>query len=226
DIATNTLSYGTTLDGVTHGTFTLTGDNARPTLALVNQMADELHDQAVRDHQHCPELAIPPRSTLLALALVELVRRGSAVDLDSSTPPKAEMELVVHQDHDGTVFDDHGHRVDNANVSLWFCAARLHAVVVNSLGVPVDMGREIRLANRAQRRAIHCRDGGCVFPGCDLPIAWLDIHHAHWWDNGGTTDIANLCGLCRFHHGVAHRNGWHLHMDPNGWVWFQTPTGT
>ena len=52
------------------------------------------------------------------------------------------------------------------------------------------------------------RDGGCIFPGCDCPASWCDAHHVIWWENHGPTDIWNLALLCRYHHGVTHRNGW------------------
>jgi hypothetical protein len=105
------------------------------------------------------------------------------------------------------------------------CDADIYAVVMNRLGQPVDLSRHARLATPHQRRAIACRDGGCVFPGCGRPVEWLDIHHADWWERGGHTNVDRMCGLCRFHHGVAHRKGWHLDMDDEAWAWFQTPSG-
>jgi hypothetical protein len=33
------------------------------------------------------------------------------------------------------------------------------------------------------------RDGGCVFPGCDRPLAWCDAHHLWHWVDGGPTDL-------------------------------------
>jgi hypothetical protein len=87
------------------------------------------------------------------------------------------------------------------------------------------MGRNLRLANAAQRRAIFARDGGCVFPGCDQPIAWLDIHHLDPYNQGGRTDVARMCPGCRHHHGVYHRKGWKVHATSDARFWFQTPTG-
>jgi len=87
------------------------------------------------------------------------------------------------------------------------------------------MGRHTRWATKAQRDAIAVRDGGCVFPGCDAPIHWLDIHHIDQWSHGGKTDVDRMCGGCRRHHMVWHRKGWRMFIADDGWVWFQTPSG-
>ena len=54
----------------------------------------------------------------------------------------------------------------------------------------LDLGRAERLFNRAQRRALSLRDGGCAW--CDAPIAWTETHHIeHWASQGGCTDLCN-----------------------------------
>ncbi len=98
-------------------------------------------------------------------------------------------------------------------------------VVLDSFGIPLDVGHAQRLATATQRRAIALRDGGCVFPGCDQPIAWCDAHHVDHWIHRGRTDLANLAGCCRHHHGVVHRPGWIMKTTPDGWCWFITPSG-
>ncbi|MGB3411393.1 MAG: HNH endonuclease signature motif containing protein, partial [Microthrixaceae bacterium] len=89
----------------------------------------------------------------------------------------------------------------------------------------LERGRQIRYATPEQRRALASRDGGCVFPGCDMPHAWTDAHHVTWWRNGGTTDIDQLISLCRRHHGVAHTTGWNVTLDKHGWTHWSTPNG-
>ena len=98
-------------------------------------------------------------------------------------------------------------------------------MIVDSLGVPLDLGRRIRWATEAQRRAARRRDGGCVFPGCDARIMWCDVHHCIHDEHGGATDLCNLVCLCRHHHGVTHRKGWSVHVDNDGWAIFTSPTG-
>jgi hypothetical protein len=68
----------------------------------------------------------------------------------------------------------------------------------------------------AQRAALLVRDGGCVFPGCDRPLAWCEAHHLVHWLHGGPTDLENLALLCRAHHRAVHEGGWRLHRDPDG----------
>lgn len=68
----------------------------------------------------------------------------------------------------------------------------------------LDLGRTARLANRAQRRALAARDGGCAFPGCQQDHQRCQAHHVKWWEHGGRTDLDNLVLLCRFHHVLIH----------------------
>ena len=70
-----------------------------------------------------------------------------------------------------------------ADTNLWrlLCNPVIHTFVANSAHEILQMGRAVRLATPAQRRALRVRDGGCVFPGCDAPIGWTQAHHAvHW----------------------------------------------
>ncbi len=105
------------------------------------------------------------------------------------------------------------------------CDAGVTALIVDSLGVPLDLGQSVRLATPAQRRALAVRDGGCVFPGCDAPVSWCDAHHVDWYEHGGPTDIANLALLCRRHHGITHRHGWTMTTTPDQHFTWTTPTG-
>lgn len=68
----------------------------------------------------------------------------------------------------------------------------------------LDLGRTTRFANRAQRRALAARDGGCAFPGCGRPHQLAQAHHIIWWERGGLTDLDNLVLLCPFHHVLIH----------------------
>lgn len=86
------------------------------------------------------------------------------------------------------------------------------------------MGRLYRLPNRAQRRALSIRDGGCRFPGCTERI-WVDAHHLEEWENGGLTDIDNLLLLCRVHHTAIHHRGFRVVKGPRQTFRFFRPDG-
>ena len=118
-----------------------------------------------------------------------------------------------------------GFHVHAETSACLLCDPVITALIVGSLGVPLDMGRQVRLANRDQRRALTTRDGGCVFPGCDAPIGWCDAHHVTWWRNNGTTDITNLALICRYHHGVTHRDGWTMTATTDQRFTWTTPLG-
>jgi HNH endonuclease/Domain of unknown function (DUF222) len=81
---------------------------------------------------------------------------------------------------------------------------------------PLDLGRATRVISPAQRSALAVRDGGCVFPDCDRPLARCEGHHLTSWLDGGPTDLANLALLCRAHHRAVHEGGWQLTRGPDG----------
>ncbi len=76
-------------------------------------------------------------------------------------------------------------------------------------GFAIDVGRDQRLFTRKQRVAIYARDGGCMFPGCDRPPKFTEVHHINEWEaQKGRTDTADGILLCRHHHMLLHNNGW------------------
>lgn len=85
--------------------------------------------------------------------------------------------------------------------------------VVRSGSVVLDLGTTSRLASDHQYRALVARDGGCRWPGCDIPAAWCEIDHLVPFSEGGPTDLANLVMWCSHHHHVKHRPGTTVHGD-------------
>jgi hypothetical protein len=83
-------------------------------------------------------------------------------------------------------------------------AAREHVIpmVLGADSVPLDLGRAQRYATDAQWLALLARDGGCVL--CDAPLGPLDAHHAPAWNEGGRSDLAGMCLLCRRCHRRVH----------------------
>jgi hypothetical protein len=225
DLARNRLSIAPTLDGITYLSGSLVGEEAEIARQALATTADELFRRFTSDHERAPDIAVPDRPTLQALAFVELCRRGQAVDLHSTVPPRPDVTLVVRaEDPDRAVTTD-GLTLADGTTRLLLCDPDLTAVIVDRLGVPIDVGRRTRLATPAQRRALVVRDGGCIFPGCNAPMAWTDAHHVEHHRLGGRTDLANLASLCRHHHGVTHRRDWAMHATGDGRFTWTTPTG-
>ncbi len=181
--------------------------------------------------------SVPTRAELLAQALAELVRSGVAAGSGrdrSGRGPVTELTLVAHAADPIGRHRPHQHETESSagncyrasestNVSdlpestvrTLCCDPVIRAVVVDSLGNPIDLGRATRIVPKGLRRALQVRDGGCVFPGCDAPSAWCDLHHVVHWADGGPTSVENLASLCRHHHGATHRTGWTMTADPD-----------
>jgi hypothetical protein len=86
-------------------------------------------------------------------------------------------------------------------------------------------GRGRRLASKGQRLALGARDKGCTFPGCTRPAAWTEVHHVREWNRGGSTDLDQMCLVCRFHHRHFAAFGWEVvmldgvpHWRPPDWL--------
>ncbi|WP_405395306.1 DUF222 domain-containing protein [Microbispora hainanensis] len=72
-------------------------------------------------------------------------------------------------------------------------------IVMNTDGQVLDMGRKVRLATPAQRRAVFARYATCWVDGCPLPATMCQIDHADNWSTGGLTDLKLLGPACQFH---------------------------
>jgi hypothetical protein len=77
-----------------------------------------------------------------------------------------------------------------------------------------------------QRRFGRTRDRTCRHPGCGNRAGWADLDHVVAHAEGGETDCANLCCLCRRHHRLkTHARGWRYVMTPDGVLTVTTPSG-
>ena len=97
---------------------------------------------------------------------------------------------------------------------LLTCDADLTPIIVDAHGVPLALGRTIRLATPAQRDAVTIRDHCCVM--CGRPAQWCEVHHVTYWQNGGATDLNNLALLCTECHRQIHNTDWQLAMGEDG----------
>jgi hypothetical protein len=105
------------------------------------------------------------------------------------------------------------------------CQGVVFPVVVDANGSKLEMGRQVRIANRAQRRALRAMYRTCAFAGCDVAMGRAEAHHVVPWELGGATDLANLLPLCARHHHLVHEGGWHLELAPDRTVHVYRPDG-
>jgi hypothetical protein len=137
-------------------------------------------------------------------------------------------ELIVHVDFErlagrtsGISETDTGSFLTVDAIRRLACECSFTRVVFGPDSQPLDVGRTKRLVTPAMRRAVMARDRHCVFPGCDRPARWCDVHHLHSWLNGGETEICNLCLLCRHHHTLVHEAGWTIRGKPGSLRFFR-----
>jgi hypothetical protein len=178
----------------------------------------------MRERQEVDDAAAR-HTSLLAEALVELCRLGTAAASGTRTGA-ADVTLLIDASDPTVAHTPDGVRLADGTTRLFMCDPMIRALIRDTLGVPLDLGRAARFATEDQRRAGAARDGGCVFPGCDVPASQVDWHHVEEYvDDDGATDMANLAGLCRHHHGIVHRRGWSMTATEDQWFVITTPTG-
>jgi uncharacterized protein DUF222/HNH endonuclease len=123
----------------------------------------------------------------------------------------------------GSAVLDTGERLSAAEARRLACDACVVPMVLGSDSMPLDVGRQQRLATTALRDALAQRDKGCSFPSCDRTPRYCHAHHITSWLDGGETKLANLCLLCEHRHVIVHRQGWHIRLDARGHPEFIPP---
>jgi hypothetical protein len=166
------------------------------------------------------------QSHLAALAFVAVVKGevGPANGPDVSVLID-ERTLRDGHEHEGTICDVGLGRfgLPVETIRRWACVGTVTPIVVAADGTRVLLGRETRLANRAQRRALRVLYRSCAL--CEVPFDHCEIHHVTWFRLGGLTDVDNLLPLCSRHHHLAHEGGWALHLAPDRTLTVTRPGG-
>ena len=173
---------------------------------------------------------------LRGLALAQLIL-GGRVDIDGDTNADTgrnidvcvviDLDTLLHGLHDHSLIDNGtGADLPVESYRRMACNAAIIPIVLNSDGVVVDMGREIRLANRAQRRALRAMYDTCAIPGCTVKSSHCQPHHIHWWRHGGPTDLHNLMPVCQRHHQNIHNDNWQVSLDHRRQLSVHLPDGT
>ena len=242
--------------GVTVITGCLHGSEGEELSQAIEAETERLFRRAQADAKECPDLVVPGWMALRAKALLELIRRAQHTCTTNGRQTGADITLIIQaeqadgqatpdtspaggndQSWMGPIFGPDGiplaRTPGTVDANLWrlCCSANIRSFVVDGDNLPIWATLNQRLASPLQRRMVLVRDGGCVFPGCDAPLAWVQIHHVIPAAAGGPTEAPNLAALCAHHHGVTHRTGWHMTAnlgptgEPNGRFTWTTPGG-
>ncbi len=185
----------------------------------MHRTALELRDPGV------PQPSWPQRR---ADALVELARR-IAIHRDAPKHGGDRPHLTILINYDDLLNDCHGAgladgtQLTAGQLRQYACDAGILPVIMGGTSGVLDVGREQRLVTPDIRHALHVRDQGCVFPGCNRPAADCDAHHIVPWAQGGPTALSNLCLLCKQHHNLlepdrkqAPELQWEIRISPDG----------
>ena len=169
------------------------------------------------------------RQQVAADALGNLVTGGH----HANRPREADVAVIIDAQtltsgpHPESVCEyDDGTPIPLPHARRFVCNGRLHPIVVDTNGVVLDAGREQRLANRAQRRALRAMYPTCAFPGCDTTFNMCEIHHIVPFEQGGGTDLHNLLPLCSRHHHVVHDQQLVVTLDDERNLTIVEPDGT
>lgn len=202
--------------GMVEGRFALHPELANQVFGAVDQQVASMIKQGERRGDVEFVNRSFDRNRLAAEALGELVAGGH----QQRRPLEADITLIVDA-HTATTGELHDHSVCEtsdgavlppASVRRLMCQGRITPIVVDQNGNPFNMGRQIRHANRRQRRALRALYRCCAFDGCEMVFDRCEIHHILPWDFGGLTDLENLIPLCSRHHHVVHEGGWKLDL--------------
>lgn len=169
-----------------------------------------------------------PLERLEAVALVELVTGARGVERRvPEVSVLIDYHTLINELHDQSICElSDGTPLPPATVRRLACEATIIPICLGGDHERLDVGREARLANRAQRRALRAMYRTCGHPGCDVPFDRCDIHHVVAWERFGRTDLVNLIPLCVSHHHAVHEGGWTLILDPDRTVTLHQPDST
>ena len=105
-------------------------------------------------------------------------------------------------------------------------AGHVRRVIVDALGVPIDLGRKRRLFEGPAREAAKLLVRHCDHRGCDLPADFCEVDHVQEWTDDGTTDQANAGIACGHHNRHKHKHRSTSRLDIFGQRQTIRPDGT
>jgi hypothetical protein len=183
------------------------------------------HDKAPDD---APSDPLERQDFLAAEALIAITEgKAGGSGVPDVTVLIDEQTFLDGHRHDHSVIDAGLGRfgLPVETVRRWACIGTVTPVIVGADGVRLFLGRETRLANRAQRRALRVLYRTCAL--CETPFEHTQAHHVSYYGlQQGLTDIDNLVPLCGKHHHLVHEGGWRLHLASDRTLTVTKPDGT
>ena len=193
-------------------------------ISAVDRMAKDLPDSL-------PEECAPTHDTGYSIEQ----RRADALALlcsariaDDQDPDRA--MVVVHAPYDALTKGRrnatiaNGPAIDPRTAQRLACDSRLDVALYGNDDKAVGIGRSSREPTHWLRRQVLYRDSHtCTFPGCEMK-RFLHLHHMHWWELLGPTDLDNLITVCTPHHKLVHEFGWSVKLQDDTPIWFR-PSG-
>ncbi len=164
-----------------------------------------------------PEHAGKRRDQIDAAAIVDLVTSARSTTSATRSTTDAVIHipysLLVGHPTSATAEYSDGTPMSAAAARRHACDANIIPIVLGGDSMPMDVGRERRLATPEQRHALRAMYRTCAIDGCDTHFDLCHIHHLLEWDHDGFTDLDNLLPVCNFHHHKAHEGRWRLQLD-------------
>ncbi|MDQ2650416.1 MAG: HNH endonuclease, partial [Actinomycetota bacterium] len=159
------------------------------------------------------------------VTFVDAIRRMSnhALDREDATLARTghrgeRNQIVIHRDllPDGSLGPGriHGSLVHLPDaLDRYLCCDAEVRMTITSGGKLLGITPTERIVNRAQRRYLEHRDGGCAHPLCGSR-GWVHQHHILYWEDGGETIPSNLISLCRRCHRALHLGEFTIEGNP------------
>ncbi len=120
----------------------------------------------------------------------------------------ADIERLRGDDPTGVAEIVGGEALPQTVLERLICTAAVTGVVFDGEGQPIWVGRTHRHATEAQIKAIIARDRHCRGKHCTAGPERCEIHHIKPWEQGGRTNIDEMCLACPLCHHNIHDRGY------------------